>query len=169
MTKRRSFTVKSLTMAQPFNCTGVMTDTGQVQEVETVSEAEAAWLLARTNMELNTKALHNVNLVINLHVKPTRADVKFVRESLGTWAEKSRIPNLRGYRANAVRTPRVKQGVIDTSVLLGDTIYYNDSSTPREFHSDVTAMIKDVRLLEKLLVRKFPAATVQASFHTVTM
>jgi hypothetical protein len=77
-----------------------------------------------------------------------------MRDALLTWAEKSRVIGMRGWRNNAVQEPRIekKDDVynVSLSIAVSTAIYYKDSiatiiaSAPAQFESYTRADIKNL-------------------------
>lgn len=144
MSKIRTFTVRGINVtAAPFNCQGEMSSVQSAVEITDVpTEARAVELLL-THPDISsmtTKTPSTAALVDTLTVKAeanvsTPADAKALRKELlpiiMTWAEKSRIRGCRGWRAHALKAPKVtkrKDGTyeVDFKVILGHAVYYND-------------------------------------------
>lgn len=69
-----------------------------------------------------------------------------VREVFKSWAEKSRIPGIRGWRSNAIKTPTIEfdpslnDVVIKTQVVLSTAVLYNENHAtivPADFQQTV--------------------------------
>lgn len=77
-------------------------------------------------------------------LRPFRSEI---REILKRWAEKSRIPGVRGWRANAIKTPTFEHDsssggiVIRTQAVLGTAVFYNQNratvGTPVDFQQAI--------------------------------
>jgi len=107
--------------------------------------------------------IHVIDLYVFLNTtdkQEVRAIKSDLREVIKRWAEKSRVKNLRGFRASAIRTPVFEYGTYETvmkvQVILSNAIIYNNYNVdiiPRE-ESEIK---EDLKLLRKELFKKLPS------------
>ena len=180
------------------NPTGVIEDKTTFKEIVVKTQAEAiTTMLSEENISTMTVSsiltLYNDDLniegfsddtardpkemihVVDLYVRINTSDKQEVRalksELRGVikhWAEKSRVKNLRGFRASAISTPVFEYGTYETvvkvQVILSNAIIYNNHNvdiTPRDF-SDVIA---DLKLLKKELTKRLPVMFRELSYN----
>jgi hypothetical protein len=93
-----------------------------------VNDLRAAPDLTPQVVVIDIKVVTGANSQADL--RPFRSEV---REILKRWAEKCRLPGLRGWRANAIKTPtfefdsNLTRYVIRTQVVLGTAVFYNSN------------------------------------------
>ncbi len=79
-----------------------------------------------------------------------------IRKALKGWAEKSRVPGARGFRLNAIKTPKFgvdkysaqREVVIKTHVILGSTLFYNQNRAAIGFGSNSALVLADLQNLQ---------------------
>jgi hypothetical protein len=114
------------------------------------------------------EALDPKNMVYVVDLKITIAETdklevkrlkSSIREDLKRWAEKSRVKNLRGWRVNAIKTPKYEYlddvTVVSTQVILSNAVIYSDMTctiSPLDYISGMT----DLRHLYKRLKKDLP-------------
>lgn len=177
-TIRRTYTVRGLNLdASTFNCQGLLKDQPGFVEVTNVpTEAKAVELMLTgqvAKMVAGLQPMTSDSFVDVLNVKvdvniSTSAEAKNLRkllaESIKTWAEKSRVRGVRGWRAHALKSPKIQKvkqpGVtgyeLDFDAILGHAVFYSDK-TLSVGHTDDQAFIDDtITDLRKHLARQHP-------------
>ena len=175
MSSPRTYTVRGLDpSAATFNCMGVLQDQpGYVEITEVPTEAKAVELMLThgavskmvTGVPPITSSFVDVlNIKAEVFVSGT-GEAKKIRkqlaESIKTWAEKSRVRGVRGWRAHALKTPKIQrsQGAgyeLDFDAILGHAVFYSDK-TLSVGHTDDQAFINDTIFdLKKHLQRQHP-------------
>lgn len=196
MSSPRTYTIRGLDpTAASFNCQGVLQDQpGYVEITDVPTEAKAVELMLThgavskmvTGVPPVTASFVDVlNIKVEVVANGT-GDAKKLRkqlaESIKTWAEKSRVRGVRGWRAHALKTPkiqRIQPGVtglnygithgvkastisqqpnyeLDFDAILGHAVFYNDK-TLSVGHTDDQAFIGDTIFdLKKHLERQYP-------------
>lgn len=78
-----------------------------------------------------------------------------VREAIKLWAEKSRIPGLRGWRANAIKTPSFEASaygyVLRFQVILGTSVFYSKNRVTVGTPANLTEFYQDAGNLKSHL------------------
>jgi hypothetical protein len=175
MSSPRSYTVRGLDVtASAFNCMGVLRDQPGFIEIDEVpTEAKAVELMltgAVSKMVTGVPPVASASYVDVLNIKAevfvgSTSEAKKIRkqlaESIKTWAEKSRVRGVRGWRAHALKTPKIQrsQGAgyeLDFDAILGHAVFYSDK-TMSVGHTDDQAFINDTIFdLKKHLARQHP-------------
>lgn len=150
MSSPRTYTIRGLDpSAATFNCLGVLQDQpGYVEITDVPTEAKAVELMlthgAVSKMVTGVPSV-TASFVDVLNVKvevfaigPSEAKKlrKAMAASIKTWAEKSRVRGVRGWRAHALKTPKIQRvmgGVgqrqvyeLDFDAILGHAVFYSD-------------------------------------------
>ena len=173
MSSPRTYTVRGLDPSvAAFNCMGVLQDQpGFVEINEVPTEAKAVELMLThgavskmvTGVSPVTSSYVDVlNIKVEVFANGT-SDAKKLRKamatSIKTWAEKSRVRGVRGWRAHALKTPKIQrsQGAgyeLDFDAILGHAVFYSDK-TLSVGHTDDQAFIADtIYDLKKHLLRE---------------
>ena len=184
MSSPRTYTVRGLDLdaAQPFNCQGLLKDLPTYVEVHDVpTEAKAVELLLAGPVSKMVTGVPPVNSASYVDVLNVKVEVyangtseakklrKAMAESIKTWAEKSRVRGVRGWRAHALKTPKIQKAKgktssngmhsyggyeLDFDVILGHAVFYSDK-TMSVGHTDDQAFINDTIFdLKKHLLRQ---------------
>jgi len=150
---------------------------------EDISTMSVSSILTVYNDDLNIEGFSDVNVrdpkemihVVDLYVfinTSNKQEVRLIksdlREVIKHWSEKSRVKNLRGFRASAIRTPVFEYGIFETvmkvQVILSNAIVYNNHNVdikPREFFD----IIADLKLLKKELTKRLPIRFSELSYN----
>lgn len=174
MSSPRTYTIRGLDpSAASFNCQGLLADQpGYVEITDVPTEAKAVELMlthgAVSKMVTGVPPVASsfvdvLNIKVDVYAQGTD-DAKKLRKaitkSLFTWAEKSRVRGVRGWRAHALKTPKIqrdKHGAgyeLDFDAILGHAVFYNDR-TLSVGHTDDQAFIADtIADLKKHLARE---------------
>lgn len=174
MSKTRTFTVRGFNVtAAPFNCQGEMSAVqGAVEITDVPTEARAVELLL-THPDISSmtaKTPSTAALIDTLAIKAdayisSATDAKALRKELmpiiKTWAEKSRIRGCRGWRAHALRAPKVakrKDGSyeVDFKAVFGHAVYYNDRVVSVGHTDDMAYISETLADLRKQVDRMLP-------------
>lgn len=180
MSSPRTYTIRGLDLAaSAFNCQGLLKDQpGYVEITDVPTEAKAVELML-TNGALSkmTSGLPPVNsnsfvdvLNVKVNVKVTStSEAKKIRkelaESIKTWAEKSRVRGVRGWRAHALKSPKIQKTVLsggadayqlDFDAILGHAVFYNDKTLSVGHTDDAVFVTETIGDLKKHLARQHP-------------
>jgi hypothetical protein len=103
-------------------------------------------------------------VVVDIYVHTTAKDATDLRSyrkdvlyALKLWAEKCRVQNVRGWRVNAIKSPKFERAdngmvVIKTQVILGTTIFYNDRRFTIGYATDAKSQFElDIWQLHKYM------------------
>lgn len=162
MSSPRTYTIRGLDLtAHPFNCMGELKDQpGYVEIPDVKTEAKAVELLLTHPVIAGMVALPPVKSESRVDVLNIKAEVfatstghakqirKQLAEEIKTWAEKSRVRGTRGWRAHALKTPKIakaKNGKgyeLDFDAILGHAVFYTDK-TVSVGNTDSAAFITD--------------------------
>jgi len=182
--QKRTFVVRGFNADNEYfpQPTGMIEDKTSFKEVTVDTQAQAVSLML-LDADLKTLAAPDDEhfncaatdaqaavTVLDLKIELGTADKEEVREMktdlrevLKRWAEKSRVKNRRGFRANAIRTPVFEYDyyrdvtTMRTQVILGNAIVYNNG--PRHGTAVVgaptpTMIDNDVKLLSTELTKR---------------
>lgn len=175
MSSPRTYIVRGLDPSiAAFNCMGVLKDQPGFIEIDEVpTEAKAVELMLTgvvSKMVTGVPPVASASYVDVLNIKAevfvsSTGEAKKIRkqlaESIKTWAEKSRVRGVRGWRAHALKTPKIQRAdgagyELDFDAILGHAVFYSDK-TMSVGHTDDQAFINDTIFdLKKHLVRQHP-------------
>lgn len=176
MSKVRTYTVRGLDAAAGiFSCTGELAALPAAVEVTDVpTEARAVELMlthpAISTMTAKILPVGQAAMIDSLSIKADAlisdtAEAKALRKALvpiiKAWAEKSRVRGLRGWRAHALRAPKVakrKTGgyEVDFKVLLGHAVFYSQKQLSAGHVDDMTYIADTLADLRKQVDRQLP-------------
>lgn len=180
-----------------FDCLGNISKLATSHEVVVTKQLEAAVemmrlpttpdkLLSNMSFKITDKRadptataaeIVSIDLQIETEAKSAN-ELKVYREhiinAINTWAEKSRVKGLRGFRASAVKAPTFKKSettglvVIKTNVLLGTAVFYNKNQVTVEANTP-EVVAEDLRNLYKALEKEMGSFLVGIRYdHSVT-
>jgi hypothetical protein len=180
MSSPRTYIIRGLDLSTNFNCLGLLEDQpGYVEITDVPTEAKAIELML-TNGALSkmTSGLPPVKSnsfvdVLNVKVKVFAngtGEAKKLRKamaaSIKTWAEKSRVRGVRGWRAHALKTPKIQhtKGVLgqshgyelDFDAILGHAVFYTDKTLSVGHTDDASFASETINDLKKHLARQHP-------------
>lgn len=167
MKQPKPFIVRTFDPDYLETCTGTIDAAPGFEEVVTESSVVATQAVVQSDTNYNhfadeTGSAYSVNLSIDVDTgsaRNLRSSKSEIRETLKRWAEKSRVKNIRGFRASAIKTPTyaLENGsvVIRTSVIFSPVIWYNkrQAKTVRVDHAYMQA---DVGSLARELAKVVP-------------
>lgn len=175
MSSPRTYIVRGLDPSiAAFNCLGLLKDQPGFVEIDEVpTEAKAVELMltgAVSKMVTGVPPVASTSYVDVLNIKAevfvnSTGEAKKIRkqlaESIKTWAEKSRVRGVRGWRAHALKTPKIQRidvagYELDFDAILGHAVFYSDK-TMSVGHTDDQAFMNDTIFdLKNHLVRQYP-------------
>jgi hypothetical protein len=184
MSKPRTYIVRAIDTVNPFTCLGAAKDlAGFVEITDVPTEAKAIeLLLTHPTVSKMVTALPPLTSQSYVDVVNVKADVnvssaseaKQVRKDLFTaiqsWAEKSRVKGARGWRAHALKTPKVaarKDGSgyeLDFDAIFGHAVFYTDSVSSVGHTDDSAFLAETFADLKKHLKRTYPGLVDNISY-----
>ena len=179
MSKPRKYTVRTFNPfgeTNSFSCTGVMSKLSTYKEEVVDKEFQAVASLAKGNstpdavmsqpgtkhksamtmLDVTTNPPAGMELLsLNIDTGiPTKSELKNFRKIImsiiKTWAEKSRVKGVRGWRSNAIKTPQFKMNSDTGSYHLQFDVIFSNAI----FYSGNTATITNKPFMEDLLLFK---------------
>ena len=176
MSKPRTYLVRAIDTTNPFNCLGAAKDVpGYIEITDVPTEAKAIELLLThptvSKMVTALPPIKSQSFVDVVNVKAevnvsTPAEAKQVRKDLfvaiQSWAEKSRVKGARGWRATALKTPKIqvkKNGSgyeLDFDAIFGHAVFYTDSVSSVGHTDDSAFLAETFADLKKHLKRTYP-------------
>lgn len=175
MSSPRTYTVRGLDPSvAAFNCQGILKDQpGFVEITDIPTEAKAVELMlthgAVSKMvagvpPVTSSYVDVLNIKAEVFVSGT-GEAKKIRkelaESIKTWAEKSRVRGVRGWRAHALKTPKIQRAdgagyELDFDAILGHAVFYSDKTLSVGHTDDQTFIADTIFDLKKHLQRQHP-------------
>lgn len=172
----RTYTVRGIDPTGPFTCQGLLEQVAGFIEIDAVpTESKAVeLLLTHAGLSKMTTALPPVKSDSYVDVLNIKADVfvsdvaeaKRIRKDLAasivTWAEKSRVRGVRGWRAHALKSPKVqrsKDGAgyeLDFDAILGHAVFYNERVLSVGHTDDQSFIADTIGDLKRHLDRQHP-------------
>lgn len=175
MSSPRTYTIRGLDPSiSSFNCAGLLEQQpGYIEITDIPTEAKAVELLLThgalskmvTGVPPVTSSFVDVlNIKAEIFVSDTNEAKKIRKElakSIKTWAEKSRVRGVRGWRAHALKTLKIQRSQrsgyeLDFDAILSHAVFYSDK-TLSVGHTDDSAFLSDtIADLKKHLQRQHP-------------
>mgnify|MGYP003576455565 CR=1 FL=1 len=167
MKVRKPYIVRGFDVtAAPFTCLGKMQDLDTFTElvvntqadavVEMLTHSKIGTMSTRKNYDGDVSELTIIDFRFNTTLSSGDEFRKYrtsFQDVLKTWAEKSRVQGMRGWRANAIKTPtaEVENGsvVVRTQVILSNAVFYNDHRKSGSVNEDQA--IEDLESLDEAL------------------
>lgn len=183
----RTYTVRGIDpSAGPFTCLGAAKDLPNFVQIEQVpTEAKAIELLLThpslskmvTGVPPVSTSAHVDVLNIKLFVANVASvtEAKAIRKQLAdeilNWAEKSRVRGVRGWRAHAIKTPKMQRlhsssnvYELDFDAIFGHAIFYNDRQMQVGKVEDPVFTAETIQDLRRHLDRQHPGLVQRIDF-----
>ena len=189
MSNPRTYTIRGLDLTtHAFNCMGELKDQpGFIEIADVKTEAKAVELLLTHPVLSGMVAIPPVKSESRVDVLNIKAQVfvngtgeakklrKQLAEEIKTWAEKSRVRGVRGWRAHALKTPKIareKNGAgyeLDFDAILGHAVFYTDKTLSVGNTDNATFINDTIADLKRHLAKSHPGliGSVQAE-HAAT-
>ena len=160
MSSPRYFKVRTFNTDYVFDSTGKMKNKPLFQEQTHLYN----YLLNSGWSKMNNLPASKVEDSIRIKILPSQKITKTEREEMVTileaWAEKSRVPSIRGFRSNAIKRPELRNNhkngpVLDTEVIFGHVVWYTNVHMKIDVFADVHYQADNVNLLKQQLNRQF--------------
>ena len=171
MSSPRYFKVRTFNTDHVFDSTGKMKNKPLFQEQIHLYD----YSLNSSWSKMNNLPASKINYSIRIKILPSQKITKTEREEMVTileaWAEKSRVPSIRGFRSNAIKRPELRNNhkngpVLDTEVVFGHVVWYTNALMKIDVFEDADYQADNMRLLKQQLNRQFRnRLTVEVKFN----